>query len=183
MPAMQFIFDVSREGLLTLDLPVLSQHHNVAVGNTVSTHGVYPDHIAEWHEFPQEVIQYWATQVTQNDKAAMIHSWQSVLWSLNTYYRHRAWDEEVVGTALWSLPFAFHRVATRDDSGQPRPSDQHSDIISFQPGWNFLGRPDYFFHSPPQRRITAVVDAKKPWSVTPLEIDAVLNGKSLLVCH
>jgi hypothetical protein len=176
MPATQFIFDVSREALLTFNLPVLNQHHNAAAGNTVSSHGVYPDNIAEWHEFPQEVIQYWVTQVTPNDKAAMVHSSQSIVWALNTYYRQVAWDEEIVRTSLWSLPFSLHRVATRDDSGQPRPSDQHSDIIPFQPGWNFLGRPDYFFHSVSQRRITAVIDAKNPWSVTPQEITAVLNG-------
>jgi hypothetical protein len=64
------------------------------------------------------------------------------------------------------------RLPTMDSLCHPIPIH----ICPFEEGWNFIGRPDYLFISPRQRRITGVIDAKKPWRITPQQIAAVLDG-------
>jgi hypothetical protein len=120
-------------------------------------------------------LHYWGT-VPQADKTALVCTFAAVTSIFNAYRGIVAVSEEGIKLALATLPFRFHTQATRSDDGQPLPSDHHSDIVPFEPGWSFIGNPDYFFFSSRQRRITAVLDAKKPWSVTPQQISDLLDG-------
>jgi hypothetical protein len=121
--------------------------------------------------------------MSPNDKAALVFWILSVTQIGGAYNNISASNETGVRRALDILPFAFHQAATMSVNGQPRPTDVHSDITPFQMGWNFEGEPDYIFWSHANQRITAVVDAKKPWTVRPRDIAAVLNGHYLPPCR
>jgi hypothetical protein len=117
--------------------------------------------------------------VTTADKNALIHTMLEARGAFNRFRGVVASTEQDVKGALQYLPLSFHDEATRSAGAQPVPSDQHSNITSYQPGWGFEGMLDYFFISYAQRRITAVMDAKKPWKVTAQQISSVLDGTYL----
>jgi hypothetical protein len=175
----QTVFDLSRQRLLAFELPPMNIGPRPAEGHTTSPFGVRPNEIGEWRTFENEALQYWKT-IPQADKTALVYAFTSATTDFNIFRDIIVANEEGVKLALATLPFRFHRQATRSHDGQPLPSDDHSDIVPFQQGWGFEGSPDYFFFSSRQRRITAVLDAKKPWSVTPQQISDVLDG--ILLC-
>jgi hypothetical protein len=143
---------MSRETLLSYSYSQLELATHLAHGSTSSALRVRPTQIGQWDTFGQEVLQYWAN-VPTNDKAALVF-WMSNVTHLGAYYTSMpASNETGVRQALDILPFQLHKVVTMGPSGQPRPTDTHSDIIPFQRGWDFEGEPDYIFWSQANQRI------------------------------
>jgi hypothetical protein len=175
LPLGQAPFDLSRQALLSYDFPQLRNVSNPAPGSTTSTVRVRPDQIGPWTTFDQEVLQY-CGNISIPDRTALVYWQLSVGQVAGIYTGMEVWNEVGVRQALEILPFSFHQAATQRPNNQPLPSDLHSEITPFQGGWNFEGQPDYVFWSSAQRRITAALDAKKPWTVKPQDITAVLNG-------
>jgi hypothetical protein len=136
-----------------------------------------PDQIFAWDTFPNDVLNYWI-QRPQGDKDALVAVASSVSSRYNVYGGVESRNESHVKFALEQLPIQLHLSATSSNDGQPRPTDYHSILGAYEGGWGFIGQPDYFFicNRPGFRGITGVMDAKKPWSVTPQEIRDLFNG-------
>jgi hypothetical protein len=136
-----------------------------------------PDQIFAWDTFPNDVLNYWI-QRPQGDKDALVAVSQGVTAVYDDYGAVESRNEQHVRYAIELLPMPFHRSSTLSNHGQPRPTDYHSTLEVYEGGWGFIGQPDYFFKCtrPGFRGITGVMDAKKPWSVTPQEIRALFNG-------
>ena len=75
-----------------------------------------------------------------------------------------------------------HSAAANGLNGAPRPTDQHSKLQRWEQGVeanNLAGIPDFVMateYGIPPRRITAMLEVKNPWQVTPARIDAVINS-------
>jgi hypothetical protein len=175
------LFDVSRQTPLGYHLDDIRLGQQLTAGSTHSTLRVRPSEILEWANFPQEVALYWNQTVPPDDKVALIHSQQSTITTFNALRHFVVTTENDIKFALNAAPFSIHRVATRSDNGQPIPTDAHSEILQYQAGgMGLFGEPDYYFKDTTGQRVTAVMDAKTPWEVTPQQILAVLNGMSCI---
>jgi hypothetical protein len=86
-------------------------------------------------------------------------------------------NEEEIKFAILTLPFSIHEAATQGRGTRPLPGDAHSDIVLFNSNLSLEGRPDFLFYDLARARVTAVVDVKTPWLVTPQKINEVLNSK------
>jgi hypothetical protein len=79
------------------------------------------------------------------------------------------------------VPFGIPCVTTRSDNGQQLPTDAHSEILQYQAGgMGLFSEPDYYFKDTTGQCVTAVMDAKTLWEVTPQQILVVLNGISCI---
>lgn len=169
-------FDLNREQLLTLPMQVFSIAAQVTRSATFSAYRVRWNTLHMWDDFGPLVAEYWANTVSEEDKAALIE----YRTSLNNVYNRVAGTivstEEQVKQVIYSQPVSFHQTATTSLLGQPSPSDAHSQIEYYPARLGLAGWADFVFYDAQRTRITAVMEGKNPWRVTPVQIDEVLNG-------
>src|SRR5207248_2827790 len=76
----------------------------------------------------------------------------------------------------------IHSAAANGLNGAARPTDQHSKLQRWEQGVeanNLAGIPDFVMvteYGNLPRRITAMLEIKNPWQVTPALINAVINS-------
>jgi hypothetical protein len=168
-------FDLSREQLLTLPMQVFNVAGQVTRSATFSAYRVRWNTLHAWDDFGTLVTEYWANTVSEEDKAALIE----YRTSLNNVYNRAAGaivsTEEHVKQAIYSQPVAFHQTATTSLLGQPSPSDAHSQIEYYPARLGLAGWADFVFCDAQRTRVTAVMEGKNPWRITPAQINEVLN--------
>ena len=100
----------------------------------------------------------------------------------------RAANEGDIKGILNTFVTEVHSAAANGLNDAPRPTDRHSELHRWEQGVEanrLAGIPDFvmateYGHNP--RRVTAVVEVKNPWQITPHLIDAS-STVIILVCH
>jgi hypothetical protein len=168
-------FDLSRRQLLELPLQEPIVGTNLPRSTTFSAYRVSPNIIRTWDNFPRLVIQYYAN-VPEADKIARIGFITDANLIYNTVAAQVVSNEDHIKSVIDQQPVRFHQMVTTSINGQDPPSDIHSQIERFSSGMRLAGWSDYFFRSADKTRVSAVMEGKNPWKVTPSKITEVLNG-------
>jgi hypothetical protein len=168
-------FDLSRQQLLELPLQEPLVGTNLPRSATLSAYRVTPNVIRRWDQFPNLVIQYYRA-VPQADKSARIGFITDANRIYNTVAAFVVSNEDQVKLVIDQQAVVFHQMITTSINGQPSPSDVHSQIERFSPGMQLAGWSDYLFLVGDRTRVSAVMEGKNPWKVTPVQITEVLNG-------
>lgn len=153
-------FDLSRQYILSNPTPPIRIANVVTNSTTRSTYRLHWNWLALWDDFEALVYQYWNNVVPQADEQRKVYSRGSYSnASAGCCYRFES----------------FQR-------GAVRPTDQHSKLQRWEQGVeanNLAGIPDFVMvteYGNLPRRITAMLEIKNPWQVTPALIDAVINS-------
>jgi hypothetical protein len=170
--------DTPRQQILDTELQQPQIGTSLPQGSTWSAYRVRPNVILPWDDFSGHVTQYCTQFVTQADKVALVARSGEVLGIYENVAADVVYSETTVKVSLDREPIRFHQMITTSTNGQPLPSDIHSQIQRFDPGARMSGWSDYFFRSADGLRVTAMLEGKNPWKVTPTSIDQVLNGIS-----
>jgi hypothetical protein len=92
----------------------------------------------------------------------------------NRLRRSEVSTEPEVKATMETLPIYCHHTVANNINGEPLPTDAHS-LICRNGGNNLVRKVGFVFKSR-LGRVTAVMEAKNPWRITPAGIDEVLNG-------
>jgi hypothetical protein len=177
------VFNLSREYILTNPTPPIRIADIVSQSTTMSTYRLHWNTIAIWGNFGDLVQQYWNNVVSQADKQEYVFTqdaYRTVLQALATDMRVS--NEGNVKVCVDTFPVFIHSAAANGLNGAPRPTDQHSKLERWAQGIegsNVAGIPDFVMateYTNLPRRITAIVEVKNPWHVTPARIDEVINS-------
>jgi Protein kinase domain len=152
---------------------------------TRSTYRLHWNRLAHWDDFGARVIEYWNNTVTQNDKQAAVlhHGAYSHATQLVTLYSRAASEDQVKGY-LRDFFVPVHSAAANGLNYAPPPSDRHSILQRWEQGVEanaLAGIPDFVMATEdayPLRRVTALLEVKNPWQVTPELIDQVIQSIS-----
>lgn len=124
------------------------------------------------------VTNYWDNVVPIWDKQALV-----VVSS--TYWDRWGDVTNPASTSEGNIKDAFRdfpqKIQNFLGASVPFPSDVHSAIAPCHAGgasnWGLVGTPDFVLHNHRGTySVTAVVEIKTPWNVTPQQIDQVLDG-------
>jgi hypothetical protein len=170
-------FNVNRESLLVTSLPPFQAGDQPSGSTTTSRYRLRWCQLTIWEDFANRVTMYWNT-VSQLDRMALVINqyqvqggWQSIASN------PRILSEDDVKACIDSYPLVCHRYAANGALGAPFPSDIHSAVDRCTLGagqWNLAGVPDFAMHH--LNRVTALMEVKNPWLVTPQKIDEVLDS-------
>jgi hypothetical protein len=177
------VFDLSREYILSHPTPPIQIADSHSASTTRSTHRLHWNGIALWADFGDLVHQYWNNVVTQDDKQTYVFdtgAYRQIVQGIAT--DTRVSNEGNVKVCIDAFPVVIHSAAANGRNGAPRPSDRHSKLERWGTGIEgngVAGIPDFvmateILYFP--RRITAMIEVKNPWLVTPALIDNVING-------
>jgi hypothetical protein len=170
-------FNVSCENLLAYALPPFRAGDERVVSTTRSRYRLHWNQLVLWPNFDNAIVTYWNT-VSQHDKTALVTTqqtlsdrWQSVANDT------RIMGEDNIKACMDTYPLACHSAAANGANGAPMPGDLHSSMHRCGSGaaqWGLAGVPNFvMYHA---NRVTALVEVKNPWLVTPQKIDEVLNS-------
>src|SRR5437762_1728311 len=182
------IFDLSRTLVLSSPTPPIQVANELTNSTTRSTYRLHWNWIALWDDFGTLVHQYWNNVVPLVDKQINVFmqvEYTAIVHDVSTF-RRVANEGEVKGRIKVFVE-PVHSSATNGRNGTLRPSDQHSILQQWEPGVeanNLAGIPDFVMateYGIPARRITAILEVKNPWQVTPILIDNVINSTHSLL--
>jgi hypothetical protein len=182
----QPVLDMTREFVLTYPTPTIQIADRHTVSTTLSAFRLHWNTLEEWRGFADLVTAYWNNNVTPNDK-------QSLVYNGGEYggrYRRlssgisRAANEGDVSSLHNEFVTPVLGNAANGIDNAPLPSDRHSRLQRWSQGVEaraLAGIPDSvmvtdFGHPGYPRRITAMVEIKNPWRVTPDLVDQVIQS-------
>ena len=178
-PTAPLALNVTREGLLNGSLPPLRAGDQPSIPSTRSRYRLHWNELFLWQDFEQSVVNYW-NAVPLGDKNAVVANnillsgaWQNIMND------GRLLAEDDIKACIDKCPLEFHRAAANGANGAPAPTDLHSSMHRCgqgDAGRGLAGVPDFVMYGAANPRITALVEVKNPWLVTPLQIDEVING-------
>lgn len=179
-------FDLSREYILTSPTPPIRVANVVTNSTTRSRFRLHWNWIAPWDDFGGLVQQYWNDVVPQIDKQRNVYA-QSAYFDMlqNVATDFRVSNEGKIKVCIDMFVVNVHSAAATGRNGAPRPSYRHSRLLRWEQGFdinnNLAGIPDFVMMSEYADgelpgRITAMLEAKNPWQVTPALIDSVINS-------
>ena len=175
-------FDLSREFILSYSTPPILVANQLTNSTTRSIYRLHWDWIALWDNFGNCVYHYW-NNVPQIDKESNVFTqiaYRFVTQRVATYTG--VGNEGDVKNRIQEFVEPVHSAAANGLNGAPRPSDQHSKLQRWEQGVEantLAGIPDFVMATEygfAPRRITAILEVKNPWQVTPALIDAVINS-------
>ena len=169
-------FDLSRQQLLELPLQEPQISTNLPRSLSFRPTGLPRTSFIAGIQFPHLVIHYYTQTVPQADKLARIGFITDANGIYNTVAAQVVSNEDQVKLVIDQQAVVFHQISTTSINGQPSPSDVHSQIERFLPGMRLAGWSDYLFRSEDKSWVSAVMEGKNPWKVTPAQITEVLNG-------
>ena len=179
-PGVPIVFNVTRENILGYFLPPFRAGDQPSTSTTTSRYRLRWNQLDIWTNFADRVSEYWDT-VSQADREALVvnqvqlqHMWQSIA------NNPRILTEDDIKACVDLYPIACHRSAANGAMGAPLPSDYHSvaDRCTLGAGqWGLSGAPDFVMHH--LDRVTALMEVKNPWLVTPQKIDEVIESTVL----
>ena len=177
------VFNLSREYILSSPTPPIHIADIVSQSTTRSAYRLHWNTIALWGNFGDLVQQYWNPVVTQADKQQFVFTQDGYRLIVQTLASGmRIANEDITKVCIDTFPVTILAAAANGLNGAARPSDQHSKLERWAQGIEgtaVAGIPDFVMsteYMDPPRRITAVVEVKNPWHVTPERIDAVINS-------
>jgi hypothetical protein len=176
------VFDLSREYILSNPTPPIQIADSHSASTTRSTYRLHWNGIALWADFGDLVHQYWNNVVTPDDKQQYVFDTGSYSRAVQQIAMEtRVSNESNVKVCIDAFPVPIHSAAANGSMGAPRPSDRHSKFERWGIGieGGVAGVPDFVMATETlylPRRITAMIEVKNPWLVTPALIDDVING-------
>jgi hypothetical protein len=177
-------FNLSRQFILTNATPPIQVANVLTNSTTKSTYRLHWDWISLWEDFGDRVYQYWNNVVPQADKQRNVYTQAAYSERVQTVATFtRVANEGDVKGRIQEFVLPVHSAAANGLNGAPRPTDQHSVLQRWEQGVeanHLAGIPDFVMaaeYGNPRRRITAMLEVKNPWQVTPALIDAVINGR------
>lgn len=171
-------FDTRRDVTLNVPLPALQAGANPSISTTRARHRLRWNHLHEWQNFDQYVLAYWNQQFVENDKPVLVANLGSIQVAYSRAANGLYLTESNISDALMFLPAMLHQYAANGEDGAPLPSDVHSKFFRCSQGagsFGLVGVPDFVLRSA-NSRITALLEVKNPWLVTPQQIDQVIDG-------
>ena len=180
-------FDLSRGFILSYATPPIQVANELTNSTTRSTYRLHWNWLALWDNFGTLVHQYWNNTVLQVDKQANVFSrgaYSDRFSSVSTNFR--VGNEGAVKEKIQAFIEPVHTAAANGLNGAPRPTDQHSKLQRWEQGVeanNLAGIPDFVMVTErgiPPFRLTAILEVKNPWQVTPALIDNVINSNSFI---
>jgi hypothetical protein len=177
IPGVPFPFDVNREGLLSHSLPPFQAGDQPTTSTTTCRYRLRWNQLDLWNNFEDQVLTYWNT-VALDDRAALVALLNDlgVRWYVIANDQ-RILSEDDIKVSIDLYPNHFHRIAANGQLGAPLPIDDHSTISRCTPGaaqWGLVGVPDFVMHG--LNSVTALMEVKNPWLVTPQQIDEVIDS-------
>jgi hypothetical protein len=177
------VFDLSREYILSHPTPPIQIADSHSASTTRSTYRLHWNGIGLWGDFGDLVHQYWNDMVTQGDKQRNVFDTGAYRQTVQGIAMDtRVANEGNVNICIDAFPVIIHSAAANGRNGARRPRDRHSKLERWGNGIegnNMAGIPDFVMATEiayPPRRITAMMEVKNPWQVTPALIDNVING-------
>ena len=174
------VFNLDRSNLLASPFPPFLAGPQAATSSTTSRYRLRWNRLNIWNDFPNQVIAHW-NSVPPHDRNALVATqnelqgrWQSIAEN------PRILNEDDVKACIREYPLICHGHAANSHRGAPLPSDAHATFYPCGGGagsWNLAGVPDFVLHY--VNTVTALIEAKNPWLVTPQSINEVLNGFAL----
>lgn len=179
----QQAFDLTRDVVLSYPMPTIQVADIHSLSTTHSTYRLHWNTLEEWRDFGDLVIAYWNT-VPQTDKTSMVFAsgefsgrYQRVSSAL-----FAAANEGMVRNLHGEFVIPVQNNAANGINNAPLPSDRHSRLQQWDQGVEanaLAGMPDCvmasdFGHPGYLRRITAMIEIKNPWQVTPALVDQVI---------
>ena len=171
------VFNVNRTTLLGHPLPPFRAGDQPSSSTTTTRYRLRWHQLHIWNDFADQVVAYW-NSVPPHDRNAMVATqnelqgrWQRIA------NNPRILNESDVTFCVQLYPLDFHSYAANGEAGAPMPTDAHSAFYPCGLGassWNLAGVPDFVMHY--INRVTALIEVKNPWLVTPQRINEVLNG-------
>ena len=182
-PQQQLLFDLSRDFVLTHSTPPVAVANVLTNSTTQSVYRLHWNTITPWNGFGNTVIQYW-NAVPQHDKQENVITQGAYADHFQSVGFSQAGNEGNIKALIDLFVQSVHSSAANGRNGAPRPSDRHSKLLRWEPGVEanaHAGIPDFvmiseYGHHP--HRVTAMMEAKNPWQVTPALIDQVIRGIS-----
>jgi len=180
---LQLLFDLSQDFVLTQSTPPVTVTNVLTNSTTQSVYRLHWNTITPWNGFGANVIQYW-NAVSQHDKQANVITQGEYGGHFQSVGFSQAGNEGNIKALIDLFVQSVHSSAANGRNGAPRPSDRHSKLLRWEPGVEanaHAGIPDFvmiseYGHQP--HRVTAMMEAKNPWQVTPALIDQVIRGIS-----
>jgi hypothetical protein len=180
-PLAQPLFDLSRDFILTYPTPPITVSNVLTNSTTRSVYRLRWNTIMPWNDFGARVIQYLAT-VPQDDKQANVITQGEYSGRYQRVMNSPAGNEGLVKALVGDFIEPIHSAAANGLNGAPRPSDRHSKLQRWEQGIEAnaqAGIPDFvmiteYGHLP--RRVTAMMEVKNPWQVTPALVDQVIHS-------
>jgi hypothetical protein len=169
-------FDLSRDYVLTHSTPPIGISNLLTNSTTRSVYRLHWNTINVWDDFGPRVIQYW-NNVPQHDKQGLVMPQAAYGYLFQSVGHSVAGNEGDVKALVNEFVQPVHSAAANGRNGAPRPSDRHSKLQRWEPGVaaNAQARiPDFVMiteYGYPPRRVTAMLEVKNPWQVTPPLID------------
>ena len=176
-------FNLSRDYILSQSTPLINPGDSLSESTTKSTYRLHWNEIYLWDNFGDSVGNYWNNVVSQADKQRDVftqHTYSNAVQSLATDMR--VTNEGNIKVCIDKFPVDVHSAAANGLNGAHRPTDQHSKLQRWEQGIarnNVAGVPDFVMateYGNPPRRVTAMMEVKNPWLVTPALIDVVINS-------
>jgi hypothetical protein len=168
----------ARESLLLTPLPPFRQGPQPSTSVTRCRYRLRWNELLHWNNFGQNVSDYWNTQVSYADRAALVTTLQAIRerWRQIADYP-RTLTEDDIKAHIDNYPVYFHQCAANGANGAPLPSDRHSVPYRCSQGagaFGLSGVADFVMTD--LDRVTVVIEVKNPWLVTPQQIDEVIDG-------
>jgi len=167
-------FNLTRWQVLTLHLPSLGIGGHPSTASTTSTFRLRWTQLDQWANFGNEVVTYCNQTMPHFDTIAYVGNLESLSEHFIQIRRSEASSEPEVKAMMEALPIYCHNKVANNMYGEPLPTDAHS-VIYRNGGNNLVGKVDFVFKSR-LGHVTAVMEAKNPWRITPAGIDEVLDG-------
>lgn len=172
-------FNCSRGDVLVTSLPPVRDSVHTTTSTTKSRFRLRWDGLFEWTTFEADAIRYFTTVVTPPDLAALVANLDGMrtLWEAVT--REEVRTEADIKHCIMTYVQTIQNQAANGANGTPLPSDQHSSFIRIEPGagsYGLIGVSDFAMLNVPDLRTTLVGEIKNPWTVTPQQIDDVIDG-------
>lgn len=134
-----------------------------------------------WNGFGTSVIQYW-NGISQHDKQANVTTQGEYSRRYQRVGNSSAENEGLVKALVGEFIEAVHSAAANGLNGTPRPTDRHSKLQRWEHGVEVnaqAGVPNFAMvteYGNILLRVTAMIEVKNPWQVTPARIDEVIRG-------
>jgi hypothetical protein len=169
-------FNLTRWQVLTLQLPSIGIGNTPSTASTTSPFRLRWTQLDQWANFGNEVMTYCNQIMPPFDRTAYVGNLEGLSAQFNRVRISQVTSEPQVKAMMEALPIYCHDNVANNINGEPLPTDAHSLIHrNDNTGYDLVGKVDFVFASR-LGRVTAVMEAKNPWRITPAGIDEVLNG-------
>jgi hypothetical protein len=173
-------FDAYRNDILTRSTPPVTISDLRTSSTTQSVYRLRWNTIVPWNDFGARVIYYW-NAVPQVDKQVNVMTEAEYGARFRDVGNSTAGNEGDIKALINEFIQPVHSSAANGRDGAPRPSDRHSMLQHWErvETNTQAGIPDFVMiteYGNPPRRVTAMVEVKNPWQVTPALIDQVIQS-------